>query len=166
MKTNILIAVAYLSQLISGYNILIHSSAGGRSHIRWLLEVSETLSDMGHTVTYLSDDSNLQNSQSNKIKKVSTGESPYKDAGIYFHDAINNLQKKSHQEVSAKLLDVLLMISYRANFNELHKFIEINRDLDLIICDFLTPACVDLALLKNIPLAINFQSFDVFGSVK
>ncbi|KAI9295610.1 UDP-Glycosyltransferase/glycogen phosphorylase [Neoconidiobolus thromboides FSU 785] len=166
MKLHISILLVYVLPLLLAYNILIHSSGGGRSHIRWLIEVSETLSDMGHKITYLSDDASLQNSPSSKIKKVSSGESPYKSAGKLFENGIKTLCKTSHQQATLKLLKFLLLKGYQASFSELRNFIEDNKDLDLIICDFMTPACVDLALLKNIPLAINLQSLDVFSSAK
>ncbi|KAI9291106.1 UDP-Glycosyltransferase/glycogen phosphorylase [Neoconidiobolus thromboides FSU 785] len=150
------------------YNILLHSGYGGRSHIKSVLEISDLLVLRGHQVKYLGLEDNLDYLKGYNITGHLLGPPLQKDQKQIQHEmklTIMNKESRSNpMKAMANSVFPLMELNYDQTYLSLKQYILNNFDLiDLMICDFIANACIDLAKQYSIPLIVTMQTTDGLG---
>ncbi|KAJ9081913.1 hypothetical protein DSO57_1009904 [Entomophthora muscae] len=142
---------------------MLHMDYGTMSHIKPLLEVGNVLRERNHTVVYAVAEQYVKFNKGYNFPVVSLGKS-FDD--MEHLEAQMTMYQASHQEPDAgRLLESLGRVfveSYKVIYPQLSKTVDQERP-DVMICDFFSPACRDVALMKGIPLITGLQSIDGFG---
>ncbi|KXN67513.1 hypothetical protein CONCODRAFT_10400, partial [Conidiobolus coronatus NRRL 28638] len=162
MKLNNLLNLANLTVLTTGemiqngpgepLNIAISVTAGSRSHVKYLFEISEKLIAKGHSITYLCAEHTLKHSKGYNIS----------------HEIFSNVDldlseteakpftRFSESKFSPSFITKIEQI-YTQSFPLYEKYYKEEKP-DLIICDFVSPSCIESAAKYSIPLIIGYQS--------
>ncbi|KAJ9084591.1 hypothetical protein DSO57_1023035 [Entomophthora muscae] len=143
------------------YTILLHSSAGGRSHIGPMLNVAEELMLQGHTVAYAALEDNLVFVDGTNTSSISLG-SPGLLAGDMvelWHQRMGEARGSHAQWAFQSMVREGAPTIYMAEFPPL---LRAAKELapDLVVCDFFSQACKDVAEALSIPLVVSFQALD------
>ncbi|KAJ9058790.1 hypothetical protein DSO57_1008600 [Entomophthora muscae] len=140
--------------------VMLNMGLGTNSHIKPLLEMGTVLRERNHEVVYAAFDAdekhneryNFRFASLGKWKGVKEGE-PARRISRGSVDPYKNLPKL-FKEVSPGIYDVTYL--------RLSEVVDKERP-DVIVCDFFSSACRDLAQMKGIPLITGFQTTDIFG---
>ncbi|KAJ9080751.1 hypothetical protein DSO57_1021684 [Entomophthora muscae] len=138
--------------------LVIHSSVGGRSHARAMLEVGQVLVERGHSVVFAALDENLRFGDGYNMSRVSLG-------SLQFSDMRTKLQElmADNTNLMGRMMDMLgpiLARFYAAEYASLWRVLE--DKVDLVVCDIAANACLDIAKAQGIPLVIGLQTTDSF----
>ncbi|KAJ9057554.1 hypothetical protein DSO57_1021627 [Entomophthora muscae] len=145
-----------------GSSILIHSSVGGRSHIKAMLEVGQTLAERGHSVRYAALTDNMRFTQGYpNISQAALGLK-----GFFTKTVVERLDFECGNEVGSSFAACFGRVviwwiseSYRMEYMPLLEHVE--KDMpDLMVCDFFANACLDIAEAHAIPLVMGIQALD------
>ncbi|KXN67514.1 glycosyltransferase family 1 protein [Conidiobolus coronatus NRRL 28638] len=162
MKFNKLLNLAIFSVLTTGtmlqnglgkpLNIAISVTLGSKSHAKYLLEISEKLINRGHSITYLCTEDTLKFSKGYNIthKTVSNVDLDLPDIEL------DPFVRFSKPVVSPGFKTIVAKI-YTQSFPIYEKYYKEEKP-DLIICDFISPSCIESAAKYSIPLIIGYQS--------
>ncbi|KAJ9057553.1 hypothetical protein DSO57_1021626 [Entomophthora muscae] len=142
--------------------ILIHSSMGGRSHIKAMLEVGQTLGERGHSVQYVALDDNLRFAKGHyNIQRVGLGhKGHFVDTQMQLLDSA--CAGKLGNECRMGVFNVSLewfRMSYRSEYLPLLEHVKQEKP-DVMVCDKFAFACQEIAEVNSIPLAIGIQALD------
>ncbi|KAI9291737.1 UDP-Glycosyltransferase/glycogen phosphorylase, partial [Neoconidiobolus thromboides FSU 785] len=146
--------------------IVLHSVFGGRSHIKGILEIGNELTKRGHKVTYVTLEHNIKFVDGYSIGNYSLGKAPI-DETIVLKDLKKSLfekDKRSTMVRAAKLIADLWEGDYESVYLPLKDYV-IEEKPDLIVSDFLSYSCKDLAKNLGVPLISGFQAIDGSGII-
>ncbi|KAJ9056075.1 hypothetical protein DSO57_1036789 [Entomophthora muscae] len=164
--TGLLLASVVASQdFARPLKVIVHVGFGTLSHIKPLLEMGTLLRARKHTVVYAAFDSGERFNEPYKFKFASLGN---------FGDAAGQREKMkklfSGREVQdplksiPKTFGIVAPAAYDATYPTLSRVVDDEKP-DVILCDFFSSACRDVAEMKGIPLITGFQSTDIFDIV-
>ncbi|KAJ9049262.1 hypothetical protein DSO57_1026495 [Entomophthora muscae] len=165
LPTLLLLAFAKAGVLASKpLNVMLHLDFGSFSHIKSLLEMGKVLEKRKHRVTFAAFDACEKYNELYQIPFISLGKSIDKSK------ILREQMKKGYgtRERVDTLKDMpnffgeLLSSSYDAVYPRLGEVIDQERP-DVVICDFFSIACRDVAEMKGIPLITGFQTVDGLG---
>ncbi|KAI0234160.1 hypothetical protein L0F63_000251, partial [Massospora cicadina] len=139
-------------------HVLIHSSEGSRSHIKFILEISEILLQRGHNVTYVASQEKLKYAKGYAVNTHSLGSFGVRDPN--YLRRLQHLGKSSQGMVY--ILNNLFLSHYERILEGLEAYLD-HHPCDVMVCDFAAGACSDLAQERGIPLLIGLQAIDMFG---
>jgi hypothetical protein len=142
--------------------IVLCSMLGGKSHIKYMLEISKTLADRGHHIIYASSEDQTHWARPYNFTEYSFGPNPVSDE-------LNRqvTQSLSMDTLSLDTINILThagtIINYHMVFEGLVKLFK-QQKVGLVVCDFLVIACMDAANHMNVTVAGSFPSFGYVGS--
>ncbi|KAI9293332.1 UDP-Glycosyltransferase/glycogen phosphorylase [Neoconidiobolus thromboides FSU 785] len=150
-------------------NIVLHSSFGGRSHIKSLLEIGDVLAKRGHSITYATIHDNIRFTSGYNIKNYTLG-STETDTEMekLLRAKVKQMIAQSPSELNpkylAKSLGSFFSKYYEDTFLPLKEYL-IETKPDLVVCSFFAISCIDLAKHLKLPLIIGYQSTDNLGLI-
>ncbi|KAJ9057356.1 hypothetical protein DSO57_1023539 [Entomophthora muscae] len=165
LPTLLLLAFAKVDVLASKpLNVMLHLDFGSFSHIKSLLEMGKVLEKRKHRVTFAAFDACEKYNELYQIPFISLGKSIDKSK------VLREQMKKGYgtRERVDTLKDMpnffgeLLSSSYDTVYPQLGEVIDQERP-DVVICDFFSIACRDVAEMKGFLLITGFQTVDGLG---
>jgi hypothetical protein len=149
-----------LDQSEKPLHIAISMAHGTRSHIKYLMEITQLLTQKGHRITYTTLNEFEKFSKGYNVTFHSVGSitmdigktfklSPFQKKGGGFHKGIQNVDK-------------VIGSVYEHTFPQFEQFYAEDKP-DLMICDWSAPSCYDSAAKHSIPLIIGYQTLSVTG---
>ncbi|KAI9291738.1 UDP-Glycosyltransferase/glycogen phosphorylase [Neoconidiobolus thromboides FSU 785] len=146
--------------------IVIHSEFGGRSHIKGILEIGDELINRGHQVTYVTLEHNLRFLKGYNIGNYSLGRPKIDESLILKEtkDILLSEDKTNSMERLTKFMSTFWTENYETTYLPFNEYLT-NEKPDLIVCDFITYPCKDLAKNLKIPMITGFQTIDGFGII-
>ncbi|KAJ9081918.1 hypothetical protein DSO57_1009909 [Entomophthora muscae] len=148
----------------SPLKVLVHFDFGTMSHINPLLEVGNALRARNHSVVYAAADHNEKYNKPFNFTFASLGttlSSP--DDGRSMMKELFKKRTRVNADIVFDVFPELISASYEAVYPQLTKVVEAEKP-DVIMCDFFSPGCRDVAIMQGIPLVTGFQSIDGFGN--
>ncbi|KXN67770.1 glycosyltransferase family 1 protein [Conidiobolus coronatus NRRL 28638] len=136
-------------------NIMLSSTVGGRSHIKYLMEVSKPLRDRGHTITYAAPKGNHKFNDPYGYNIYNLGESIVDSQKSMQETDIDDILRKGI-DFMPSLFDKVIDLNYEFYFTKYEKLFTTEK-IDLIVCDFFAGPCHDAARKHSIPLMVGFQ---------
>jgi hypothetical protein len=131
----------YLEFIENPTNILISAYFGTRSHVKFILEISQYLQNIGHNITFATAENNLKWADGYNITKISMG-------------------KADNPKITLdKGLAGTLPSMYDQFYPHYKRIIEVTKP-DVVFCDFFSAACIDYCQENRIPLIIGLQALD------
>lgn len=137
--------------------IVIHSSIGGRSHARAMLEVGQVLAERGHAVAYAALEENLRFSDGYNVSRASLGSLAPDDTRGKLRELM-----AGRTNVMGRMMDMLAPMLARFYAAEYASLRRVLAGADLVVCDIAASACLDIAKAQGIPLVIGLQTTDSF----
>jgi UDP:flavonoid glycosyltransferase YjiC (YdhE family) len=141
-------------------NIAISSTLATRSHVKYLFEIVQHLSDKGHNIIYAAPRESFEFSKPYNYTEYDIGGITYN-----LRDLMKSVDTEEMLKGSSKFMSKftynIFSYYYEETFNIYERFYE-SQKIDLIICDFCSPACMDSARKNNVPLIVGFQGLS-FG---
>jgi UDP:flavonoid glycosyltransferase YjiC (YdhE family) len=131
----------YLDFIDEPVNILISAYIGTRSHVKFILEITQQLENFGHKVTIATPEDNLKWSDGFNITKFNMGKV----------DQSKLIRRRGFPGVLPPLYD---------QFYPRYKSIIEEKKPDVVICDFFSAACIDYCQENRIPLIVGLQALD------
>ncbi|KAJ9057551.1 hypothetical protein DSO57_1021624 [Entomophthora muscae] len=155
----------YLLGSCWGATILVHSSVGGRSHIKGMLEVCRVLVERGHAVKYVALDDNLHFANEHAgIAQVGLGQKGlFRRHQSEFDSRCEGKVGEAYNIEFYNLYIEMLSETYRHEYMPLLKHV-IENPPDVMVCDLVANACQEIAEARGIPLIIGMQALDVIGT--
>ncbi|KAI9297413.1 UDP-Glycosyltransferase/glycogen phosphorylase, partial [Neoconidiobolus thromboides FSU 785] len=146
------------------YNIFFASFTGSQSHVKGILNLGYELQQVGHKFSLLTTPKRMKWGNKYNITSYSIG----KDESTALFSRVKKYEEKNSGEFNtddffAKDIDELVIKPYEYAFMELKEIVD-KENPDLIICDFISVVCMDIASILKVPMIITFQSID-FGNV-
>jgi UDP:flavonoid glycosyltransferase YjiC (YdhE family) len=135
-------------------NIGMSMGIGSRSHIKFLLEITQQLSDRGHKITFLSLDGFESFVKGYNITFHSVG-SISMGVGSVFQ--LTPFKRGDPFNKGIIGVDKLVYNVYSNTFKNFERYYEESKP-DLMICDWCNPACFDSAAKHSIPMMIGYQT--------
>ncbi|KXN65074.1 glycosyltransferase family 1 protein [Conidiobolus coronatus NRRL 28638] len=135
-------------------NIAMSMGIGSRSHIKFLLEITQQLSDRGHKITFLSLDGFESFVKGYNITFQSVG-SISMGVGSVFQ--LTPFKRGDPFNKGIVDVDKLVYNVYSNTFKNFEKYYEESKP-DLIICDWCNPSCFDSAAKHSVPMMIGYQT--------
>ncbi|KAJ9057366.1 hypothetical protein DSO57_1023357 [Entomophthora muscae] len=133
------------------------------SHVMPLLEVGSVLAGRKHAVIYAAADFHAKYNGPYGFDFRSLG-ATFDDAG-FIRDAMKRVfgqrMRVDGNDIFATF-NKILPISYEAVYPRLSALVEQEKP-DVMVCEFFSPACRDVAEMNGIPLVMSFQSTDGFS---
>ncbi|KXN67773.1 glycosyltransferase family 1 protein [Conidiobolus coronatus NRRL 28638] len=140
---------------IEPLNIMLSSTFGGRSHIKYALEISRLLRDRGHTITYVAPEGNHKFNDPYGYKIYSLGKSG-DESQSFMQNIDTDLLLTMGINYMPKFFSKVLVNNFENYFDKYEKLFK-EEKIDLIICDFFAGPCHDGARKNGIPYIIGFQ---------
>ncbi|KAI0220666.1 hypothetical protein L0F63_005604 [Massospora cicadina] len=134
--------------------VLVRSSAATRSHMAATLAISEELAKRGHSVTFAAMDGFLKFAADYNLTLVSLGKSTESER-------VGDIDEIRHNSLQASAN--FLSERYDEEVKSLAKLME---SVDIVMCDHLAFACMDLAKVKGKPLVIGYQPMSILDQRK
>ncbi|KAJ9063639.1 hypothetical protein DSO57_1038771 [Entomophthora muscae] len=135
---------------------------GGRSHIKAMLEVGQTLGERGHSVQYVALDDNLRFAKGySNIQRVGLGhKGHFVDTQMQVLDSFcsGKLGDEYRMAFVAAVMEWIRM-SYRREYLPLLEHVKQEKP-DMMVCDNFAYACLEIAEANSIPLMIGIQALD------
>ncbi|KAI9291799.1 UDP-Glycosyltransferase/glycogen phosphorylase, partial [Neoconidiobolus thromboides FSU 785] len=146
--------------------IVVHSDFGGRSHIKGMLEIGDELINRGHQVTYVTLEHNLRFLKGYSIGNYSLGKPKIDESFIRkdMQDGLIKEDKRSTMKRMSNIMSTFWTENYESIYFPFKDYLTEEKP-DLIVCDFISYACKDLAKTLKIPLIAGFQTTDGFGII-
>ncbi|KXN67771.1 glycosyltransferase family 1 protein [Conidiobolus coronatus NRRL 28638] len=141
-------------------NIVISSNYGGRSHIKYVMDICRILRDRGHTITYAAPESNHWFNDPYGYKIYNIGKSTLDSKEAYYNTDADDIIKMGISFMP-KFLKNILVNHYNDYFLNYEKLFTTGKKVDLVICDFFAGPCHDGARKHNIPLIVGFQGLSL-----
>lgn len=156
--------LALLADCHSGpLRVMLHSVLGSLSHIKPLLEIGLVLQKRNHTVVFAASDMNERFNKPYGFSFVSLGKSSFfADSMWYWFRETFDKRQRVDTNLPPDTLYGLLSSSYEDVYPRLNKVVE-EMKLDVIVYDFFSPACRDVAEMNGIPVITGFQAIDGVG---
>ncbi|KXN66851.1 glycosyltransferase family 1 protein [Conidiobolus coronatus NRRL 28638] len=165
MKINLLLSlVIFASRLVchvlvsndeKPLHIGVSIAQATRSHIKYLLEILEGISKIGHRITYLSMDEMKKFGNGYNVSHYSLGDEKMTasevDGGMepfYRGDSMLKNMAGLIEDIGS---------FYKMSFRSYERFYREEKP-DLMICDFVANSCIDSAAKQTIPMVIGYQS--------
>ncbi|KXN68649.1 glycosyltransferase family 1 protein [Conidiobolus coronatus NRRL 28638] len=167
MKLSILFNFIFLINFTTGnpypnlskpLNIAISAVMGSRSHTKYLLEISEILTNRGHNITYLCSKGTLEFSTGYNVTNLIVSDAKQE---LVTFDWKPYTKKSSPTSFSGQFGNIVLE-AYAKSFPNYEKYYRSQKS-DLIICDFFSLGCIDSAAKFSIPMIIGYQSLNLEG---
>jgi UDP:flavonoid glycosyltransferase YjiC (YdhE family) len=165
MKLSNLLNLSILTQLTTGtaliggedpLNIAISVTLGSKSHVKYLFEITKKLTSRGHKITYLCTEETLKFAKGYNITHKIVGNA---DMDL-LNDDIKPYTKASKSPLAPPSFKTSMVKIYTQSFPLYEKYYKEEKP-DLIICDFVSPSCIESAAKNKIPLIIGYQPFSV-----
>lgn len=141
------------------HTILLHSSAGGRSHIGPMLKVAGQLAHQGHAVVYAALDDNLGYAAGTRAISLGSPGLLARDMAELWHRRMGEARGLWAQWAFLSMVREGAPAIYDAEFPALLREARALAP-DLIVCDFFSHACKDVAEVLGVPLVVSFQALD------
>jgi hypothetical protein len=141
-------------------NIALSSTFGSRSHVKYLFEIAQHLRSRGHNIIYAAPKGNFKFSKPYNYTEYDIGGIIRNSRELMKAVDFEEMMKDSMKAMANNFSNVTTYF-YEETFNNYEKFYE-SQKIDLIICDFFSPVCMDSARKSNIPLIGGFQGLS-FG---
>ncbi|KAJ9081916.1 hypothetical protein DSO57_1009907 [Entomophthora muscae] len=143
--------------------VIIHFDYGSLSHIKPLMEIGNILRNRNHSVIYAASALNEKYNEPYAFEYAPLGKGFFDP--VFFRNRMDVLrgarQSRGGGMVFASLTHSL-PISYEDVYPRLSHVVDQTHP-DVMICDFFSPACRDVAEMKGVPVVMGFQSTDGFG---
>jgi hypothetical protein len=136
----------------------ISFTTGSRSHIQYVLEITNILNQRGHNIHYLTMDHFKSIGNDYNVTYHSVGD-VVMDASDF---KLKPFTKKDGFFSGITGVEQYIAQVYTQSFPQYEKFYKIHKP-DLMICDYVTSSCVDSASKYNIPLIFNYQALGYTG---
>jgi UDP:flavonoid glycosyltransferase YjiC (YdhE family) len=141
-------------------NIALSSTFGTRSHVKYLFEIAQYLRNRGHNIIYAAPQGNFKFIKPYNYTQYDIGGIVHNSRELM--KAVDSEEMiKNSMSVMSKQFGNITTYYYEETFNNYEKFYE-SQKIDLIICDFFSPVCIDSARKSNVPLIGGFQALS-FG---
>jgi UDP:flavonoid glycosyltransferase YjiC (YdhE family) len=141
-------------------NIALSSTFGSRSHIKYLFEIAQHLRNRGHNIIYAAPQENFKFSKSYNYTEYDIGGITYNLRDLMKAFDVEKMIK-DNPKILPNIFTNTLTYYYEETFGNYERFYE-SQKIDLIICDFFSPVCMDSARKSNVPLIVGFQGLN-FG---
>ncbi|KXN65266.1 glycosyltransferase family 1 protein [Conidiobolus coronatus NRRL 28638] len=141
-------------------NIALSSTFGSRSHIKYLFEIAQHLRNRGHNIIYAAPQGNFKFNKPYNYTEYDIGGVIHNTRDLMKTFDIEEMIKDS-MKIMSKHFTNITTYYYEETFNNYEKFYK-SQKIDLIICDFFSPVCIDSARKSGVPLIGGFQGLS-FG---
>ncbi|KAJ9081885.1 hypothetical protein DSO57_1010095 [Entomophthora muscae] len=164
MKFNKFFLLA-LPELCQGLNVMIHSDIGTASHVKPLFEIGKVLIERNHSVSYAAPDINKKYLNNLPFEFYSLGQLPAdpSSAATFKQRIQSNVDMENSLLLSGEFGKTLAR-SYNFIYPQLSALV-LTAKPDVLICDFMSPVCRDVAIIQQIPLITGLQTTDGFGLI-
>ncbi|KAJ9068517.1 hypothetical protein DSO57_1027860 [Entomophthora muscae] len=143
--------------------VIVHMGFGTLSHIKPLLEMGTVLRSRNHTVVYAAFNNYEKFNKPYKFPFAALGEfSHERDQRAKMKKDFSDRQVHDPIKSLAKNFAISAPAAYDIVYPSLSRVVDDEKP-DVIICDFFSSACRDVAEIKGIPLITGFQSTDMLG---
>ncbi|KAJ9056074.1 hypothetical protein DSO57_1036788 [Entomophthora muscae] len=160
-----LVSLAVSQERTCPLKVIVHMGLGTLSHIKPLLEMGTVLRSRNHTVIYAVFDEYEKFNQRYQFRFARLGkfgkDSEQREkmkkhfGGRLVHDPIKQMSNNFAINMPA---------AYDVVYPALNRVVDEEKP-HVLVCDFLSSACRDVAEMKGIPLITGFQSTDIFGII-
>ncbi|KAJ9068525.1 hypothetical protein DSO57_1027868 [Entomophthora muscae] len=155
---------ALTHQELPKLKVLLHSEMGGRSHNKAVLEIGQVLQEREHVVMYASSDSNEYLAREYAVPfrhlgKLEAGDERLREE---FRATLRERKHVDPLSVGSGFFVDMVGRTYNSTFPRLSRLVE-SEQPDVMICDYLAPACRDVANMYGIPLVTTLQTIDGMG---
>jgi UDP:flavonoid glycosyltransferase YjiC (YdhE family) len=125
-----------------------------RSHIKYIMDITQPLAEKGHKITYLSIDQLSSFGDSYNVTHYSIGKEEIfsGDFGDMKPFTGNDAFDKGFDAMVQKFSNI-----YRDSFTNYEKFYKDEKP-DLMVCDYNASSCIESAIKNHIPFIIGYQS--------
>ncbi|KAI9293481.1 hypothetical protein K502DRAFT_293683, partial [Neoconidiobolus thromboides FSU 785] len=165
VKTLILCLLCYILGEETNKKIMIGLEIGTPSHVNYLFEICKDLQQKyDHTIYYISHDYNQKFSKgynvTNLVLERDMNRVLKRESEIWGEAVTRKEPKTNEIEMYSNILGNLLLPNYELSLKSYFKLFKEHKP-DLVICDFMSTACLDAAESLNLPIIHGFQTVDL-----
>ncbi|KXN68643.1 hypothetical protein CONCODRAFT_9040, partial [Conidiobolus coronatus NRRL 28638] len=144
-----------LSAIERPLHIAISVTLGSKSHVKYIFEITQLLSNKGHIISYLCTETTSKFSKGYNVNTTIVGDVKIDLSGINMRPFTRKSGSFSSGGLTNKASEV-----YTESFPNYEKFYKEQKP-DLIICGFMSPSCIDSAAKFSIPMIIGHQTLNL-----
>ncbi|KXN65265.1 glycosyltransferase family 1 protein [Conidiobolus coronatus NRRL 28638] len=141
-------------------NIVLSSTFGGRSHIKYLFEIAQHLRNRGHNIIYAAPQGNFKFNKPYNYTEYDIGGKIMNTRDMMKNIDVEQMVKNS-MKLMPKRFGKISINQYEESFEKYEEMFK-KIKVDLIICDFFSSVCLDSARKSNVPVITGFQGLN-FG---
>ncbi|KAI9290965.1 UDP-Glycosyltransferase/glycogen phosphorylase [Neoconidiobolus thromboides FSU 785] len=147
-----------------GDKIVLHSGAGGKSHIKAVLEIGKELKLRGHEIYYVAPKENVEYIAGYNFTFLASGSIVNDKWNVdTILDQLNGFDQPIDRfKLVTYIISNMIAGVYEDSFVSFKEILE-ELNPDLLFCDFFSPVCRDIGKLLNIPIINTFQHADMYG---
>ncbi|KAI9293626.1 UDP-Glycosyltransferase/glycogen phosphorylase, partial [Neoconidiobolus thromboides FSU 785] len=143
-------------------NVLIFCDISSRSHVKSFFEIFKVLQQKGHEFTFVSSSDNAHYNKGYNVSSIIFDTAPPDTVNLHslYSTEIPISYAGIHKALFPDRMVDLFTYTYEANYPKLNQLVKENK-YDLMICDFMSNPCQDVAQSNSLPLIIGIQSLDL-----